>query len=554
MRPLLALSAIALLAALPATATAATPSASQCKRTQAKRQAPVVEAFDAKRGAPRVFAMQPKQELRNVVTYAAFRRKIECMIRRDVVPRMARGRPNVVVFNEDIGLMTIGTGRRAAGARATLAGGTPASCQGQASPCSALFALNTITEAYGSQLAAYQRRFGELPGLSGGFVAVTDTFARGWMTTFSDLAKRYGVYMVGSNTQTRFRESTSAKDIKTFADPDVHATSAFVATGPEVYNETFLWGPKDVRRSGATPLRNVVASNRKVPLTPLEQALSLTPGPASGAAATANLRPYRIPGTSARLGFATSLPAFILRRPPAGTDPCSDTSTYYMRCLDRLGANVVIQADANPGVWTGPDGDMIGLWQPLSWMASTWRAVGRPERLVRLQRHADAHRQPRRRRLRRPDRDHPAGHDADPDATTSATPSGSRARTGPTSWAPPATRRQFVAIAPWVGAGRPAPDLLAIGDQLLQGSGSALENDYVETAVVADLPFPVDAAPGGLPELSPRREDCARERRRRRRRPLGRPEIMREARVHMPPGGSGQIPGACWPETDRAPG
>jgi hypothetical protein len=30
-----------------------------------------------------------------------------------------------------------------------------------------------------------------------------------------------------------------------------------------------------------------------------------------------------------------------------------------MRCLDRLGANVVIQADANAGPWTGPDADGI---------------------------------------------------------------------------------------------------------------------------------------------------------------------------------------------------
>jgi len=38
--------------------------------------------------------MQPKQHPRNAVTYAAFRRKIECMIREVVVPRLARDRPN----------------------------------------------------------------------------------------------------------------------------------------------------------------------------------------------------------------------------------------------------------------------------------------------------------------------------------------------------------------------------------------------------------------------------------------------------------------------------
>jgi hypothetical protein len=58
-------------------------------------------------------------------------------------------------------------------------------------------------------------------------------------------------------------------------------------------------------------------------------------------------------------GFATSLPAFTYGHPPAATDPCCDTAQYYMRCLDRLGANVVIQADANAGPWTGPDADGI---------------------------------------------------------------------------------------------------------------------------------------------------------------------------------------------------
>ncbi len=47
-----------------------------------------------------------------------------------------------------------------------------------------------------------------------------------------------------------------------------------------------------------------------------------------------------------------------------------------MRCLDRLGANVLIQADANDGQWTGADGREH--WQPLSWMGSAYRAVSDP--------------------------------------------------------------------------------------------------------------------------------------------------------------------------------
>ena len=56
-------------------------------------------------------------------------------------------------------------------------------------------------------------------------------------------------------------------------------------------------------------------------------------------------------------------------------DPCSDTSKYYMRCLDRLGANVVMQDEANPG----PLGRRAApFWQPLDWMRSTWRAASDP--------------------------------------------------------------------------------------------------------------------------------------------------------------------------------
>ena len=47
-----------------------------------------------------------------------------------------------------------------------------------------------------------------------------------------------------------------------------------------------------------------------------------------------------------------------------------------MRRLSKLGANVLIQADANDGQWTGVDGSE--QWQPLSWMGSAYRAVTDP--------------------------------------------------------------------------------------------------------------------------------------------------------------------------------
>jgi hypothetical protein len=75
--------------------TAPTAGASSCAKLRAHRDVAPIEAYDAKPGTARVFAMQPKQNPRNVVTYGAFQRKIDCMIRELVVPRLARDRPNI---------------------------------------------------------------------------------------------------------------------------------------------------------------------------------------------------------------------------------------------------------------------------------------------------------------------------------------------------------------------------------------------------------------------------------------------------------------------------
>ena len=57
------------------------------------------------------------------------------------MPHLAHGRPNVVVFNEDIGLMTSGSGRAGAAARALWSKGGAPRLRGQPSPCAALAAL-----------------------------------------------------------------------------------------------------------------------------------------------------------------------------------------------------------------------------------------------------------------------------------------------------------------------------------------------------------------------------------------------------------------------------
>jgi len=477
----------------------ATPGPAQCAATRAHRNLAPIESFDPRPGAPRVFAMQFKQDLANVATYAAFHAKIECMLREYVVPRMARGRPNVVVFNEDIGLMTIATGSRGAPARAAFGRRGGPSCESQGAPCATLGALGAVTAAYAPQLAAYHARFPTLGSVSQAFVGATDTLVRSFMGAFSDLARRYGIYLVGSSDQAPFAQSRDPGDIAAFADPDgPRPDSVYVATSPAVYNQVFMWGPHDVRSDGPDVLRNVVASNRKVPLTPIENQLQFTPGPSTGPEAVANLRPYALPGTGARIGFATSLPAFVYGNPPPRTDPCSDTSLYYMRCLDRLGANLVLQDEANPGRWTGADGDGVEQWQPLSWMSSTSRTVTDPS--VTFDYNVTAMM---------------VGNLADLpfDGQTAITQRGLGGAgchyVGNTAFVAGEDRPdlrtsagaqpQFLAIAPWVVPDGARGTLRQVGAALAPGSGSPLENDYAETAIVADLPVPLD----------PGRSDCA---------------------------------------------
>lgn len=476
------------------------PSRRVCRATKASTHLGPLVARSPSADAPRMFAMQFKQDLANVVTYESFRTKIECMVRQYVKKRRAQARPNVVAFNEDVGLMTIATGSRGESARQIFGDPDSApSCEDQGAPCGALGALGAISAQYGPQVGAYSTRFPGSGAIETSFVAPTDTFARGWMQVFSDMARRYDVFILGSNTQAPFRESRDPAEIRLFSDPDLPRTpdSVYVATEGSAYNEVFMWGPRNVRKEGPAPLRNVVTQNRKVPLTSLEEQLEISPGPSKGPDAVENVAPYRLPGTETQVGFATSLPAFIfgheIGEPPPDVDPCSDTSLYYMRCMDKLGVNLVIQDEANPGRWaaTNPGG-----WQPLEWMSSSWRHVADPT----------------------VDFDYNVtpfmvGHLADIvfDGQSSITQRGTTlSRKGcnyvgtrrfqgepPESDPEPyrvysGRKREFVALAPWVSGGASRARLRQTAEKLAPGSGDELENDYVETALVADLPYPVE--------------------------------------------------------------
>lgn len=453
-------------------------------------------ASDPRPHALRVFAIQFEQQPSQMRTAADYFRAVDCAIRTEVLPHLAHGRPNLVVFDEDVGLETIAIGPRGVPARARLRSGVP-SCQGQQFPCATLATLTAINGGYGQALSYLGPRFPRLQSQLGrSFVAATDEFVRVFMTTMAAEARRYGLYVIASNTQAPFRLTRSPAAVRALADPAEHSIrSVYAPTQGVAYDQTFVWAPRVVHAGDPPPLANLLADNYKVPLTAFEQALGFGNGPRGGAAGRANLRPVRIPGTGARLGIATSLPAFQYGR-ATGTRACDDVTKSYMRCLDRLGANVLIQADANDGQWTGVDGQE--KWQPLSWMGSAYRAVSDPSvhfayavNPFMVGNLSDTPFDGQSAILQRGRRGRGCHYVGNRSFVAGEDLPVYRAYAG--------AKSQFLAFAPWVVPDGGRAGLRRVGAALATGTS---RYRYVQTTVIADLPFPADRARRGCVEAS----------------------------------------------------
>ncbi len=189
-----------------------------------------------------------------------------------------------------------------------------------------------------------------------------------------------------------------------------------------------------------------------------------------------------------RLGFATSLPAFTYGTPFGRTTahPCRNTARTYMHCMEAKGVDVVVQAEANPGRWAGPGGRSD--WQPLEWMDSTWRAVADPA--VTFDYNVTAHL---------------VGNLFDLAFDGQSAITARRAHAAPRHYVGNAQalgsdprrfrryaggKRHFLQLAPWVCAGPDAAQrdrLRSCAAARSPGSGTRVEDDYLQTAVYADL-------------------------------------------------------------------
>lgn len=464
---------------------ASRPSPETCRALRPPHWSPPSGTAD-RHGDLRVVGVQYLQDVRNVASYDSFRTAMRCLVEDFVVPLEVPGRPTLAVFNEDIGLMTLATGARGAAVRQQAATPLRAPAPGVA-PLGAAAALGLLNAAYAPQVAAYQAMFGPVDPRKQVLLAATDTFVRAFSTTFSDIARDYGIYVVAANNQAQYRATTDPAQVKVFADPEVGAaTEAYVATSGHVANTAFVWGPADVHPRAARGERNLLHRNEKVPLTDTELTLlALDPGPSTGPAAVANVTGPRI--ASHRLGIATSLPAFQYGYPfgrrPTGLAPCADTSKTYMACMDAQHVDLVVQDEANPGAWASYQ---AGGWQPLEWMSSTWRAVTDPTVHFRynitpmlvgnlLDLPFDGQSAITSRAGGAP----PKAYVGNREPLDARDPKAYTVYAG--------TKPHFLALAPWVTPDAPRAALQRTANALSPGSGDTRENGYLQTAVYADL-------------------------------------------------------------------
>ena len=227
---------------------------------------------------------------------------------------------------------------------------------------------------YSTQVAAYRSRFPTLPAerrvhrRHGHVRAVGGCrCSRTWP----------GATASTSSARTTRRRSASRPTPRrsTVRDPDLpRPSSVFVATGPEVYNEAFLWAPARLRRGPAAAAQRGAAEQEGAAHRRSSRRCSSRTARPPARTPIENLRPYRLPGTAARARLRHEPAGVRLRRPARGRRSVLGHGKYYMRCLDRLGANVVMQDEANPGPWASD----APFWQPLDWMRSTWRAASDP--------------------------------------------------------------------------------------------------------------------------------------------------------------------------------
>lgn len=393
----------------------------------------------------RIFAVAYRHEVARVVSYQTYRDSVRRQFLASVRPSLAAGVPNLVAYPENQTLMAYLIGARGATAREILASGKPNSSTA---------ALASLAGTYKSQMDYYAAKF---PGVDAPGqllqLALTDTLARAVMETFGPLADEFDVYIAVSSNLAAF-ERIEGPNAVTLRDPEAGSAYAYEATGPEVFNRNFFFGPDG----------RLLAVQDKAYLVPIERARDA--GLGLSGVEVHQLSVFDLP--FARVGTVISKDAWM-----------PDVNDRY----DQLGAELLVQSEAfstwglaggdlwppdkfqrggwwmvqkHPGVQvnvtpmlTGNFGDLTFDGQPLIAIKAP---AGRPDGCLLGQR---------------------------PEPGWAAVGTWAHYTDSPTTFCDPARRAEFRDVA----------------QKLTPGSGDRLENAYAEDVVFADIRLPARPAP-----------------------------------------------------------
>ncbi len=290
--------------------------------------APKVCAGYAFSGAgARYFVVQPRLRPEIWTTYQSYRDHLYGLVEERVVPCLAEGRPNVVVFPENAGLHAAFLGSRGAEARTKTA---------------SLEAFVALFQAYAGPIAYNAAALGAVQLADAIVLGLTDTLWRAFDGTMRDIAARTGAYVIANADVAGEIEATSdPAAVSALADPDLPgATQVFRASDVTTFNTAYVYAPDG----------SIVAQRRKPYLVPNEEAdLSLDYGRLE------DVLPVDL--GFAKLGIVTSKDAWM----PDVIDR-----------LDALGADVLVQPEAFTG-W-GIE-QLPGDWLPAVVAQSGWAAT-----------------------------------------------------------------------------------------------------------------------------------------------------------------------------------
>ena len=240
------------------------------------------------------------------------------------VPHLSKGRPNLVVLGEVLGLPLALAGRR---------GYLPRRMH------TSNVAITMLALGYARRILHYRHLYPGITAVRALLLSLSDLMYRPFTSTLSMLAARHQIYLCASSIAPHVRIPMSIVDINRLGRKN--ARKVYLPDGPGVYNTAFLWGPDG----------NLIGTTDKVFLTESElTTLDLTPGDLGA------VQPFDT--EMGKVGIAISLDAF---------------TSQYLNVLDSQGARIVIQNDANDTMWAAPC--KTWEWQPQEWLNSVLGSV-----------------------------------------------------------------------------------------------------------------------------------------------------------------------------------